>query len=144
MYEHQKTAIRSDYLRIMIIEPPSCVTGLGTGVACLAAVLKKAGHEVYCVSMPNHSEYNPYLLQKACVEHFNPDVVGYSIYYINTNAFKSLIKDLRLYYNGATVVGGPQLNLENDIFIAEMPELDYAVIGEAEETILELLPVLQI
>jgi anaerobic magnesium-protoporphyrin IX monomethyl ester cyclase len=129
-------------MRILLIEPRSCFRGLSPGLAYLCAVIKKAGHEVYAVSLTNHREYDPNQLQRYFVDSYKPDIVGYSIYYTSVHSLSESLLDLRTYFGGPVVVGGPQMNIERAQLLRQCNDIDYAVVGEAEITLLELIEAL--
>jgi len=120
-----------------LIEPKSCWLGLSVGSAYVAGALKEAGHDVLGLSLTNHREHDENALQKLFVENFQPDAVGYSLFYTSVKAFKRNIADLRRYYTGVTFVGGPQLNLECEELFIDNDQLDYAFLGESEISVVE-------
>ncbi len=124
-------------MRFLLVEPKSCWRGVSTGLAYVAAALKKAGHAVQGVSLTNHREYDPDLLQRYFVEEFKPDVVGYSIYYTSVHSCADSLRDLKTYFSGPVVVGGAQTNIEKEQLFVDVPGLDFVICGEAEKSIVE-------
>ena len=106
------------------------------GLAILASILKKRGHEVLVIdyqlihTAPDISFF---------INKFKPDVVGVSIVTANTNEAKELIQNIRkINKKIPLLVGGPHAtlypeNLEKD------KNIDYIVLGEAEPVIVELI-----
>jgi radical SAM superfamily enzyme YgiQ (UPF0313 family) len=68
------------------------------------------------------------------------DVIGFSCYIWNLKEIAALIRRLHpVCPNVKFVVGGPEVSFESKEFLLEHPEVDALVIGEGEDTFLELL-----
>lgn len=130
-------------MRVLLIEPRSCWVGLSTSLAYVAAALRSAGHEVRGLSLTNHREHDPNQLLRYFVEGFSPDMIGYSIYYTSVHSLINSVRHLRGYYRGPIVVGGPQMNIERAEILKDVVELDYAVVGEGEQAVVELCEALK-
>lgn len=122
-------------MRVLLIEPRSCWRGINVGLAYVAAILKEAGHEVKGVNLSEHREYCPLRLQRYFVKTFAPDLVGYSIVYTSVYSMAEELRDLRTYYQGPVMVGGPQMGIERGQILQDYPDLDYAFVGETERSL---------
>jgi len=108
------------------------------GLAYLAAVLERAGHQVGVFDCG----LDPDTPLEEDVRHvcaFDPHIVGVtamtSLYH---NALETAIL-LKAYLGRSIIVGGPHATVYPERVLAESPVIDYVVRGEGEETILELV-----
>ena len=68
------------------------------------------------------------------------DVIGFSCYIWNLKEIVAVIRQLHpVCPNVRFVIGGPEVSFEAEEFLLEYPEVDALVIGEGENTFLELL-----
>ena len=61
--------------KIILIDPPGWVGGLNTGLEYIAAMLRKAGHDVKVIDFNN----NPYRINERLSSVEGADIVGISI-----------------------------------------------------------------
>ncbi|MHB1452260.1 MAG: B12-binding domain-containing radical SAM protein [Coriobacteriia bacterium] len=110
------------------------------GIAYLAAHVRAHGHEADILDF-NISGYNPRRLALA-LKRFGPAIVGISAFtetYPNAVAIARQVKE---YDPEITVVmGGPHPSILPDDVVSD-PGVDYAVVGEGEATLLELVDVI--
>jgi len=111
------------------------------GLAYLAAVLERDSYQVAVFDFgldPNTPLEND--VRRVC--DFDPHVIGItamtSIYH---SALETAIL-LKAYLGRPIVIGGPHATVYPERILAESPVIDYVVRGEGEETILELVHVL--
>lgn len=72
-----------------------------------------------------------------------PNVVGFSCYIWNINETVAVIKRLKkVLPNVKIVLGGPEVTYETKPFMEQHPDIDFVVVGEGEQTFLELLQAL--
>ena len=137
-------------------------------LACLATVLQKAGHEVQiydadCNINPTkmdftrlEDDYPDYLKSVKNENHpiwqevrkklrdFKPDIAGITVW---TTFVASVLKVASLCkeYNTSlpVIMGGPHISIKHDEMIKICSDVDFLVRGEGEETLLELVSVLQ-
>lgn len=70
----------------------------------------------------------------------DPEVIGISSYTWDVDAFFAIIPELRRRAPGVRLVlGGPSATFDAPNLMAQLPQLDVAVRGEGEETLVELL-----
>ncbi|MEI6632007.1 MAG: cobalamin-dependent protein [bacterium] len=138
-------------MRITLIYPPGDF-GVGSekltqlidmapplGLAYIAAVLERAGHEVRIIDAKIESLSLEGVLKR--VEDFNPDIVGISIYTADFCMAVSLASQLKKQGSYTIIVGGahvsalPEEVMQQDCF-------DYGVVGEGERTVVELVDVI--
>jgi|SaaInlStandDraft_5_1057022.scaffolds.fasta_scaffold02203_3 anaerobic magnesium-protoporphyrin IX monomethyl ester cyclase len=116
---------------------------LNLGLATLSSVLIKKGHTVSLFDMANHFENNLSSLRAILKEH-KPDIVGFSV--INsqyTNAM-STIKDIRTYTDALILAGGAEATAMKEKIIEESGDaIDILMLGEAEETLVEVINCLE-
>ena len=110
------------------------------GLACLASVLREHDIDVRIV---DGTLFNSYMDVVVDILGTHPDIVGItastvSIY--NAARIAEMVKDASFFTT--TLIGGPHVTAVPKETMELFPQFDIGVIGEAEETILELLDVL--
>ena len=105
---------------------------------CLAAVALKEGHEVKVVDAAAENLTVDETVQE--VVRFRPDVIGISATTVGIVAAGELAASVRRKLPDAlTAVGGPHVTALPAETLAEFPSVDMGVIGEGEETLVDLL-----
>lgn len=118
------------------------VSDFPTGLAYIAASLKKVGHEVIGLNLNNETKYpSPFLrlaneLQKVLSEE-KPDLVGLGGICTDYAFLKDAIEVIRKCSLVPIVLGGGIVNNDRE-FIFNLLKPDYCIWGEAEETIVKL------
>ncbi len=109
-----------------------------SGLAYISAVIKKAGYELDCLNL-NHFEGKIKDIIKSQLDNQSYDVVctghlaiGYPIIEKIINAVKNNSPNTKIILGGAIITTEPELMLDS-------LNVDYGVMGEGEETIIELL-----
>ncbi|HPI94137.1 MAG TPA: radical SAM protein [Deltaproteobacteria bacterium] len=88
------------------------------------------------------SKYSPEKLE-AILDTFKPDVVGAGSVTMNYYEAERIIKDARrLRPSVITMMGGPHVSFDIEGTFRSCPELDLIIKGEGEQTLQELIPVL--
>ncbi|MDD4860438.1 MAG: radical SAM protein, partial [Dehalococcoidales bacterium] len=110
------------------------------GLALIAAVLEKAGYRV--------SVYDAAALRLTSDELItlvkNADIAGFSAMTPTVSATLEIIRKLKMANPKlTTIMGGPHVSLLPEETLAICPEIEIAVRGEGEETIIELLHVIE-
>ncbi len=130
--------------RILLIDPPGFQKGLNVGLAYLAGSLKKNNlHNVDVLDLNNvfsdvPSEKLIQLLKKR-----NYDLVGYSIKTPTYNASVELSRLTKEHFPKVVhIAGGPHLTLNFNEFLDENDQFDYVVVGEGENSFIELCKML--
>jgi anaerobic magnesium-protoporphyrin IX monomethyl ester cyclase len=129
--------------KIALINPPFMEGSfhhpllLPLGLAYLAAVAEKDGHEVKVVDCPA-SGYDQTKL-KSELSSFNPSIVGVTG---TTPTIKSSILSAKtakeILPNAKVLVGGAHATFMDKQLLSEVPEIDVVVRGEGELTLLEI------
>ena len=125
-------------MRVLLIEPRYCWIGLNIALAYIAAALKKAGIEVKVLDLANHRKWDDKLMTRKVIEAFKPDLIGIGLFYIGYYQVKEMLARIKGYCNCPVVIGGPQMMIEKEKIMHDMPELDYAILGDGEDAIVEL------
>ncbi len=137
-------------------------------LSCLAAVLERQGHEVLiydadCNVNPTkmdftrlEEDYPDYLKSvknenhpiwqemRKKVSDFKPDIVGITVWTTFIASVFKVASICKEYDKSLPVImGGPHITIKHDEMIKICPDVDFLVRGEGEETILELVNVLQ-
>lgn len=102
------------------------------GLCYVAAVVKQAGYEVKIIQQVNVTD--DALLNE--VIRFSPDVVGFTAVTANYNRTVKVAKLIKKNMNVITIIGGVHAttNMEDTA-----KDFDYVIVGEGEESTLELL-----
>ena len=127
--------------KVLLINPKRenvLFTSPHNGLAILAAIIKRRGHEVrvidYAFSFENKDKDISFF-----VEDFKPDIIGVSMYTPNALRVEKIITHLnKLYPKIPLMVGGPHATLYTDI-LERNGGIDYIFRGEAELTILDVI-----
>lgn len=132
-------------MRIAVIAPPYPLEEMPSpplGVTYVAAAFAAAGAEVaifdYIVSAYSKEKLEEQL------NSFRPDAVGATAVTMNFYEAQKIIRDVK-HYNPEiiTMMGGPHVSFTAEDTLKKYPEIDLIVIGEGEDTIAELTPVLK-
>jgi len=125
--------------RILLVNPHRLTCSVNMphmGLAILASILKKRGHEVLVIdyqlihTAPNISTF---------LSKFNPDMIGVSMVTANVKEAEILIKDIRdINAKIPVIVGGPHATLYPE-YLEKNKNIDYIVKGEAEPIIIDLI-----
>ena len=106
------------------------------GAISVAACLREAGHEVQVIDAPAHDIGETEILAE--LRAFGPDAIGLSCTSILWPSCSALATALRPAFGVPIFVGGPHPSLFPDHVMAN-PAVDVAVVGEGEETAVELV-----
>ena len=131
-------------MRIMLITTnilfESC-RAVALGPLYIGASLEKCGYEVKCIDMPAAKLEDEDVLKE--VKKWQPDTVGFScLYFSYPSALKTASKIKEKYPEIKTVFGGPHPSFKPRNVALE-DAVDYVVIGEGEETLPELVDVVE-
>jgi anaerobic magnesium-protoporphyrin IX monomethyl ester cyclase len=127
-------------MRVLLINPFYPISETPSpplGLAYLAAVLEEAGIEVRVLDLV----VSPYSAETlaALLDEFRPGLVGLTAVTMNVASALSVIDDVkRLAPHVFTVIGGPHVTFSAAETLSACPALDAVVIGEGEQTIIEL------
>jgi radical SAM superfamily enzyme YgiQ (UPF0313 family) len=107
------------------------------GLAFLAGALEAAGIEVELLDLVVYP-YSKQVLEQV-LNRFNPDFVGFTAVTMNVEHALSIARDIKaLAPHILTVMGGPHITFCAELTMQDVPEIDLVVLGEGEETIVEL------
>lgn len=115
---------------------------LPLGIGYVSASLKRAGHDVMVLN-PNHAlEDLPVLLKRAILD-FSPAIIttgGMAFHLKQVGEIAAISR--RLSPHSVIVIGGALVTHQPEVTMAAIPEADIGVVGEGEETIVELAAVI--
>lgn len=108
------------------------------GLLGISAMLKHHGYDVTLLDAAGL-----YMDHDAIVEYIRqhkPDIIGQTLYTFQLEQTMDIVKEVRTFLPEAKIVmGGAHPSVEGKGLIETYPELDAAVIGEGEHTMLELI-----
>jgi radical SAM superfamily enzyme YgiQ (UPF0313 family) len=125
-------------MKVLLIEPKYCWIGLNIALAYIAAALKKAGIEVRVIDLANHRNWDEEGIVRKTIDVFKPDLIGIGLFYIGYYQVQEMLVRIKKYCDVPIVIGGPQMKVEEEHIMSDMPELDYAILGDGEDAIIEL------
>lgn len=142
--------------KILLIDPRGFGSGLNLGLGYIAAVLSKHGYEVRvidCNNIPARLAHGPSIslgeliyedwkLKISKATEWEPDVVGVSINSFTQDSAYEIAGFCRAVNRKKPIyiAGGPHVTVYKKEFLEKNRHLfDFAVFGEGEETIIELL-----
>ena len=128
-------------MRFLLINPHYPISETPSpplGLAYLAGALEQAGVEVKILDLVVFP-YDINML-KSLLKDFSPHFVGTTAVTMTYDNAISVIKDVkRLKPDAITVIGGPHVTFFAEESLKSTPEMDFAVLGEGEETIIDLI-----
>ena len=127
-------------MRILLINPFYPISETPSphlGLSYLAGVLSDAGVEVKILDLVV-LPYSRNMLQ-TLIEGFKPQMVGLTAVTMTFDSAMGVVKDIKdINSDIMTVMGGPHVSFCARETLLDYPELDVAVIGEGERTVVEL------
>ena len=131
----------ANMMRVLLINPyyPFSETpSPPLGLAFLAAVLESAGIEVKIFDLVVYPYAKEHLAR--ILKTFAPQFVGATAVTMNFNHAAGVIRDVKtLAPDILTVMGGPHVTFCARETLKSCPEIDFIVLGEGEETLVELI-----
>ena len=128
-------------MNILLLNPPARRPGFESlvvpplGLAYLAAVLQQAGYKVKIKDA--FAEHLGWEALGAELAAMRPDILGLSSMAPTIDLAYKTVRLARPYAK-YIIMGGPQISVLGQAIFQQCPELDFGVIGEGEETIVEL------
>ncbi len=127
-------------MRFLLINPPCPLSEGPTpplGLAFVAATLEQAGVEVKILDLVTYP-YDKDTLSSLLAS-FRPQMVGSTAVTMTFDEAIRIIADVKaIDPDILTVMGGPHVSFCAQDTLASFPELDFIVLGEGEETVVEL------
>jgi radical SAM superfamily enzyme YgiQ (UPF0313 family) len=127
-------------MRFLLINPYYSISETPSpplGLAYIAAALERAGIEVKILDFVVFP-YNKKFMESV-LEEFRPDIAGATAVTMTFDNAVSVIRDIKSVDPSiTTVMGGPHVTFCAKETLSLFPEIDFIVLGEGEETIVEL------
>ena len=139
-------------MRIALINPPYLIiyqklniqqsASIPLGLLYIAAALEKAGHDVKVFDPNLHNTPLPELVSQ--LESFGPQLIGLTSVTPTFNAAKQIAAELKKQWPAVPIVmGGPHVSVLPEQSLRLSPFIDYIVVGEGEETLVELIRIME-
>ena len=132
-------------MKVALIAPPYPLSEMPSaplGLCYVAAAFESADAEVIILDYIVR-KYTPEKLFNE-LSAFQPDIIGITSVTMNFNQAVSILKTAKTMFPEAiTVMGGPHVTFDYDDTLKENKEIDLIVIGEGEQTIMELVPLIR-
>ena len=120
-----------------------CTVGINNGIAVLSAVLKRKNHQVDLLFLSKELGYDFDLERmKQDIIKIEPDIIGISIMEPQFKYMAKFCEDLKSYYRGFLVCGGPYPTMDPETVLS-VEAVNAVCIGEGEEAICELVESLE-
>jgi len=111
------------------------------GLCYIAAVLEKNNHAVIIFDNYLYKKSVNYVLDE--ITAFKPDVVGFSVVCTNIKESLEVAEAIKAELPGTTIIfGGPHATISPEDMV-KYPFIDFIIVGEGEETIIEVLEYLE-
>lgn len=132
-------------MRVLLINPPypleECPRLLVT-LPYLAAALRAAGHEVEILDLLM-TRVTPDKIER-CMERLRPGLVGITSVTLSHHLAEAIAQMVRKCDDRVPIaMGGPHVSFELEGSFQHLPPLDFVVIGEGENTVVELARALE-
>ena len=142
-------------MRVLLIEPPPNPNWMlyphtpwvgvwmpNTGLIRIASALHKAGHQVKVAEVWAQKLSTEKL--RRMIQQFQPDVVGATAITATVYSAMSYLKFAKQVRPEAyTLIGGVHPTMAPKEVISSIPEIDFAIVGEGEVTVVELVGLLE-
>jgi len=132
-------------MRVLLINPYYPISETPSpplGLAFLAAALENAGHKVQMLDLVVYPYTKEHLART--LKTFDPQFVGTTAVTMNFNHAAGVIRDVKaLAPDILTVMGGPHVTFCARETLEACPEIDFIVLGEGEEILVELVKAYQ-
>jgi len=132
-------------MKVQFIWPNfDCPIGLSIGVAYLSGALKQAGHETRIMHICEWLDY-PYDLERieSDVRDYAPDLVAISTGFAHYPEMRETGQRLKEKLGVPILMGGIHATLKVKTVMQENPWLDFANVGEGDDSIVELVRALE-
>ena len=126
-------------MKLLLVEPESPYTAPNLGLLHLSASLAQSRHEALLLDLSSGSETDAAGRIAQIVKREDVGAVGLSVCDVNYLWSLDLVKELKSALNLPVVLGGPQVNSLGPGVLAENPEVDYAMTGECDRSIVSFL-----
>jgi len=124
-----------------LLAPQRKPVDINIGLAYIAAVILKAGHEVELLDIEGYRYTNEEVLEK--IKNSNCDLIGIGTLITGYKYVKGLVNEIKkIKPNVPLIIGGSIATSIPEIIVSDM-QIDYAVIGEGEKTIIEFIDTLK-
>lgn len=122
----------------MLIDPPGTIKGINSGLGYIAGSLLKEGHRVKTLDFNNYPHEQDKRLKEELAKGY--PIVGLSVKANTVISSLSITNKIKADYKDTIIIaGGTEVTLKGENFLREYPIFDFAIIGEAEESILKFV-----
>ncbi|PYR70441.1 MAG: hypothetical protein DMF88_02815 [Acidobacteria bacterium] len=132
-------------MRVQFIWPNfDCPLGLSVGVSYLSGALKHAGHETRVEHICEWLD-NPFDLDTVSghVRDFDPDLIAFSTGANHYPEMRQLARRLKDDLDAPILFGGIHTTLNTQTVMRDNPAIDFANVGEGDDSILDLVKALE-
>ena len=127
-------------MRLLLIDPyVASGANLNTSLGWLSAAVHKRGHEVFVLDLNGRRISNYQKILPDFLDKYAPDMIGITAMCTTYVSMLKIVEHIADFYKGYIAVGGAQIGFEREDALRDQPRIDFAIVGEGEETTVELL-----
>lgn len=127
-------------MKILLIDPQSSYKAPNLGLLYLCSSLANSKHEPYLLDLNNYPFENPVKRVADLIDNLSIKVVGLSITDVSYKWSIDFINKIKKQRKNITIIaGGPQVNIIGKEVFENNENIDYALKGEGERSIIDFL-----
>ncbi len=131
-------------MKILLIDPQSSYKAPNLGLLYICSSLANSKHEPFLLDLNNYPISNPVKRVTDLIDYLSIQVIGLSITDVSYKWSIDFINEIKKKRKSITIItGGPQVNIIGLEIIEENHNIDYALKGESERSIIEFLDFLE-
>ncbi len=142
--EIEEWSMGREGMKILLIDPQSTYKAPNLGLLYICSSLANSRHEPFLLDLNNYPVDNPVKRVTDLINNLSIPVIGLSITDVSCKWSMEFIDKVKAKRKDITIItGGPQVNIIGREIFEETHNIDYALKGESEGSILEFLDFLE-
>ncbi|MCD4702540.1 MAG: cobalamin-dependent protein [Candidatus Aegiribacteria sp.] len=121
-------------MNVLFIDPYLSEIECNVGLGYLCAVLKTHGHHCRVIACAEG-----FCKVSRIIQEEQPDIIGFSVKSSTVLRTVEIALEARKLHDGPLICGGPHITIDGKAFLKEHSFFDIGVVGEGEDTILEII-----
>lgn len=126
-------------MKILLIDLYAYAGSLSTTLGWLSSSIHAAGHDVFVLSLNTRRIADYKSVLPDFVSRYAPDMIGITVVCTTYTSALQMVAHLGEYFHGYIVLGGAQMSFERENALKDSNRVDFGIVGEGEETVVELL-----
>mgnify|MGYP001583424351 FL=1 len=125
---------------MLLIDPYAPSAGsLSTTLGWLSSSIHAAGHEVFVLSLNSRRIADYEKVLPDLVNRYAPKMIGITVVCTTYTSALRMVDHFSKYFQGYIVLGGAQMSFERENALKENERVDFGIVGEGEEALVELI-----